>query len=253
MRTLLLQLLRLALRLRSRRLALPDGLLLVIAPHQDDESLGCGGLLSARQAAGLPTRVLFLTDGAASHPGHPALAPAALAVLRREEATAAAVSLGLDPAHLDFLDLPDGRLPSLDSETRATALRAIAARLDAHRPASLLLPLFEDGSSEHVAAHRLVREALALGPSPRPRLLGYPVWAAYSPRLLFRLVCGLPCARRHVAPPAAIAAKRRAIAAYASQIRPVPPWTRPVLPAAFLNVLSRAEEFFFELSPRSFS
>src|SRR5262245_24685447 len=40
---------------------------LVLAPHPDDESLGCGGLIAACQAQGHPVHVLVLTDGAGSH------------------------------------------------------------------------------------------------------------------------------------------------------------------------------------------
>ena len=36
---------------------------LALAPHYDDEVLGCGGLLAQLAAAGSVTRVLFLTDG----------------------------------------------------------------------------------------------------------------------------------------------------------------------------------------------
>ena len=36
---------------------------LVLAPHQDDEVLGCGGLLAQLAAAGGAVRVLFLSDG----------------------------------------------------------------------------------------------------------------------------------------------------------------------------------------------
>src|SRR5580704_16937481 len=41
--------------------------LLVLAPHPDDESLGCGGLIADCQARGQPVYVLILTDGAGSH------------------------------------------------------------------------------------------------------------------------------------------------------------------------------------------
>ena len=39
---------------------------LVVAPHFDDETLGCGGLLAQLAAAGAVIRVLYLTDGAAA-------------------------------------------------------------------------------------------------------------------------------------------------------------------------------------------
>jgi choline dehydrogenase-like flavoprotein len=45
--------------------------IVVLAPHQDDETLGCGGLLSAASEAGLKPRVIYLSDGGASHRNSP--------------------------------------------------------------------------------------------------------------------------------------------------------------------------------------
>ncbi len=42
---------------------------LILAPHADDESLGCGGLIAACCERGQQPVVAILTDGAASHPG----------------------------------------------------------------------------------------------------------------------------------------------------------------------------------------
>ncbi|MCX5880707.1 MAG: PIG-L family deacetylase [Deltaproteobacteria bacterium] len=36
---------------------------LVLAPHPDDETIGCGGTLALHAAAGDPVRVLILTNG----------------------------------------------------------------------------------------------------------------------------------------------------------------------------------------------
>ena len=58
--------------------------LLVLAPHPDDESLGCGALL-AQAFAGVGAHVACLTDGAASHPGSRLVPPDQLAAIRRAE------------------------------------------------------------------------------------------------------------------------------------------------------------------------
>src|SRR5690606_16204888 len=49
-------------------LSLPARRITVIAPHPDDESLGCGGLIAALAADGRAVQVVFVTDGAGSHP-----------------------------------------------------------------------------------------------------------------------------------------------------------------------------------------
>ena len=76
--------------------ALPEGQLddiigsgtcLVLAPHPDDESLGCGGLIAACVAANRPPLVVVLTDGAGSHPGSVAYPPDRLRAARKRSLT----------------------------------------------------------------------------------------------------------------------------------------------------------------------
>ena len=46
------------------------GPIIVLAPHPDDETLGCGGLLAACAAAQIPAHIFVLTDGSLSHPNN---------------------------------------------------------------------------------------------------------------------------------------------------------------------------------------
>ena len=48
--------------------ALAAGGVLVLAPHPDDETLGCGAALAAAVTAGYAVRVVAATDGDGSHP-----------------------------------------------------------------------------------------------------------------------------------------------------------------------------------------
>ena len=49
----------------------PRGSVLVLAPHADDESLGCGGAIVLHHRQGDRVKVVFATDGAAGDPlGH---------------------------------------------------------------------------------------------------------------------------------------------------------------------------------------
>src|SRR5689334_3255841 len=43
---------------------------LIISPHQDDEVLGCGGVIGLKREQGIPVQVVFITDGAGSHSWH---------------------------------------------------------------------------------------------------------------------------------------------------------------------------------------
>src|SRR5690606_21351798 len=80
---------------------------LVIAPHPDDESLGCGGTLLLHHQLGHEVRVVFLTDAERGIKKVPARA---VRDTRRAEAVAATPALHIPEDHLDFLGLPDGKV-----------------------------------------------------------------------------------------------------------------------------------------------
>jgi LmbE family N-acetylglucosaminyl deacetylase len=111
--------------------------ILVLAPHPDDEVLGCGGIIQQALAKGLPLRVVFLTYGDHNewafmvYRKHPVIAPQSvrrLGMVRHDEALAAGKILGLAPSQLTFLGYPDlGTLPIWTSHWN-------------HQPPSLELP-----------------------------------------------------------------------------------------------------------------
>ncbi|HZO85098.1 MAG TPA: PIG-L family deacetylase [Verrucomicrobiae bacterium] len=94
---------------------------LVLAPHPDDEVLGCGGVIQEALAKGIPARVVFLTYGDHNewsflvYRKHPVVEPGALrrmGLVRHDEAVAAGQVLGLASNQLTFLGYPDlGTLP----------------------------------------------------------------------------------------------------------------------------------------------
>jgi N-acetylglucosamine malate deacetylase 1 len=122
----------------------------VLAPHMDDEVLGCGGTIARHAAAGADITVIFLTDGrlAGRHAQH----SEEIVTLRKAEARCAAQILGVRT--LDFLDAEDGRLRS-DSLV-AARLRAI---LERQRPEILYLPSFLEAHADHRAANGVLLEA----------------------------------------------------------------------------------------------
>lgn len=100
--------------------------LVVIAPHPDDETLGCGGILAWAARRDVLRHVVFLTNGEQSHPG----ASQDVASIRRHEAITASAHLGLAPTQLSFLGLPDSGLLALAADARQWTvhwLRCLAA------------------------------------------------------------------------------------------------------------------------------
>src|SRR4051812_18249894 len=88
----------------SKPYELRDQSTVIIAPHQDDETLACGGIIARKRSEGLTVHVIFITDGSASHPGHARLDAAAVAVLRRTEAMRAMACLGVERTAVHFLN-----------------------------------------------------------------------------------------------------------------------------------------------------
>ncbi len=128
------------------------GSALVLAPHYDDEVLGCGGLVARLTAGGAAVRALFLSDSGGDYPD--AGARAAYSRRRRQEAKEAAKVLGL--AGIDHLDLPDGNLgqhlEAMDDGIRRALL--------SQRPSLLLAPAPLEASPDHRAAFRAVHDLL---------------------------------------------------------------------------------------------
>jgi LmbE family N-acetylglucosaminyl deacetylase len=199
-----------ALPLRSLEAIAGSGRLLILAPHPDDESLGCGGLIAACCEAGRPPFVLVLTDGAGSHPGSRSHPPARLRATRESEARRALAALGLGPDHIAFLGLPDTAAPH-DGPAFDRAVATIAAQAVAIGCTTIAAPWQHDPHCDHLAAHRMASAAATqLG----LRHIAYPVWGWTLPAtdaLDTRVAGGRLDIAQH------LPAKRRAIAAHASQ------------------------------------
>jgi LmbE family N-acetylglucosaminyl deacetylase len=95
----------------------------ILAPHPDDESLGCGGLLAKCAAHNVPVKIVFLTGGDGTRTTQLALkfnprfgGPYDLLSIARErqiEALSAARELGLADDALEFLGFPDGGMDEI--------------------------------------------------------------------------------------------------------------------------------------------
>ncbi|TGE21158.1 PIG-L deacetylase family protein [Hymenobacter metallicola] len=163
------------LPLRPASYAAGLGSTLVVIPHPDDESLGCGGLLALLRQSGQPVRAVLISDGTMSHPNSRKFPPAARQALREAELRQALTILGADAAELRCLGLPDGAVPPQGAAGFTAAVRQLRAWVEEARPATVLLPWRRDPHPDHRATHQLVQAALQ--GLPVVRQLEYVVWA----------------------------------------------------------------------------
>lgn len=227
---------------------------LVVAPHPDDETLGCGGAIAQLRARGCPVYVLVISDGTRSHPRSQQYPAPRLKQVRQAETLAALALLQVEADNVTFLGLPDGAVPHLslpgdrsDEPATQAALELCQIYLRQKVPQTIFLPYQFDPHRDHRASWKLMQGAIASLPQP-PRLIEYPIWD-WDSRQRRPLAGGYRAWRLDVAPQVAL--KRKAIDCYRSQttdlIHDDPTGFRlsPELIANFLNPW----EIYFEPPP----
>lgn len=225
-------------------LRLPKGPVLVLAPHPDDESLGCGLLLSTIWLGGGGAQVLCLTDGAASHPNSRSHPPFRLAQIRKEELRRAVAILGGQSEDLHFLDLPDANLHRLP-EPEDNLSGRIASLVDKIGAETLVAPSPLDPHCDHEAAAQAALQVVAA--RARVRLLFYSVWSRWvAPARIPPVPSG---ARPVIWSKGDTMRKGAAIEAHASQqgrvVHDDP--SGFAMPEGFASFFAQAPEFYFEV------
>ena len=136
--------------------------LLIVAPHPDDETVGCGGLLAR---FGPQCDVLLLTDGRKGVPADGSKSESETALIRKAEfdATTAFFGVGLVFA----LALPDSRLSEHAGAVSAFDLRPYDI---------IFVPYRHERHPDHAAAYRIIKK-LAKKQRAKAELLEYEVWS----------------------------------------------------------------------------
>jgi LmbE family N-acetylglucosaminyl deacetylase len=201
----------------------------ILAAHPDDEVLGAGGIISLLAGAGSRLRLIAVTDGEASHPGHGDTA--GLAGRRAQERAEALLALGAADAEVLRLGLPDSALAGREGAV-AAALRDLLTGFDV-----CLAPGEGDIHADHEAVGRAARSAAG-------QAFFYPVWMWHwarpaDPRVPWHQAVRVPL-------PSAVAdRKRAAIHCFGSQLEPRPNGSGPVLSTGFVSHFTRGYEVLF--------
>lgn len=150
---------------------------LVLAPHPDDDIIGCGGSIAKLSNQGHEVVVVYFTSGEA---GSLEIEPSQLARIREDEARRAGRMLGV--SEFLFWRQPDGFLQE-SAEITNQLVRLIRAR----QFSTVYLPHKQEANRDHAAAYHIGREACnrAAGPWFKDcgitpwtvdNILGYEVW-----------------------------------------------------------------------------
>ena len=150
------------------------GKTLVIAPHPDDESLGCGGAIALLRGYECEVGVLTLSDGTQSHPNSVKFPQAKLRAVREAETRAALKILGVAVENARFLRLPDRRVPHESAADFAAAAELVRDFLNEFQPQTILVPWRRDPHPDHRAAWQICAAANRL--SGHRRIIEYPIW-----------------------------------------------------------------------------
>jgi LmbE family N-acetylglucosaminyl deacetylase len=151
------------------------GSALIVAPHPDDETLGCGGAIALLRILGYPVHILVMSDGTLSHPRSLKYPAPKLRSLRQAETQEALEHLGVQQTEVTFLQLPDGSIPTPESSEFQSALHYCCRYLESRTFQTVFLPWRSDPHPDHRATWTLLKTALATF-NPKPRLIEYPIW-----------------------------------------------------------------------------
>lgn len=184
---------------------------LVLAPHADDETIGAGALITHAARLGSLAGVVFVTDGAGSHPHLDAAARRRHVALRRREAERALRRLAPGAPAPHFLDWPDATPPDRADAVFSETLRRTAALCRRLKVNAIAVTAAHEPHCDHAAACELAY-ALRDGASRPIEVFEYVVWADVPPGPTHRVL-------RTPARPAG--PRRLALAAHRSQITPL--------------------------------
>lgn len=184
--------------------------LVVVAPHPDDEILGCGGLLAAMKGREAQVLMVSVTDGEASHQGSRQWTAQRLRQHRPLESALALERLGLDVKALQWhrLSLPDSAVARHEDDIAQHLIALL-------RPGDRVITTWRhDAHSDHEAVGRATAQAVL---HRHAQLIEVPVWAWHwaapqDPRIPWAR------ARKYLLDPQTLALKRQAIAAHVSQV-----------------------------------
>jgi LmbE family N-acetylglucosaminyl deacetylase len=150
------------------------GRTLIVAPHPDDESLGCGGAIALLRKFDCPVFVVVMSDGTLSHPNSKKYPAPRLRDLRECEMLDALNILGVSADNVRFLRYKDRSVPHETAPNWRSAVQTCQDYLQEVQPDTILVPWRRDPHPDHAAAWKIFAATQYL--SEKPRTIEYPIW-----------------------------------------------------------------------------
>jgi LmbE family N-acetylglucosaminyl deacetylase len=147
--------------------------LLVLAPHQDDEIIGCGGALALQVDSGSAARIVILHDGADGCE-ELGMRREELSALRNEESRRAAAVLGLEPRFLSHANL---------AAESGKAVQEVGRLISETHADAIFAPFPLDGHPDHRTTNYILADALKTV-GWNVRVFGYEVWGFCIPNVI---------------------------------------------------------------------
>ncbi|MBL4678151.1 MAG: PIG-L family deacetylase [Mucilaginibacter sp.] len=149
---------------------------LVLAPHPDDESLGCGGLIALLREQGSQVTIVVTTDGSQSHPNSIRFPENLRVELRKKEIILALSILGVEKNDIYFLNGRDSGLPYPDMPGFSAFKEQISSIIEKVNPQLCLVPYELDPHCDHRATWQMLNAALADVDNNGITVWEYPIW-----------------------------------------------------------------------------
>ena len=192
------------------------GSTLVVAPHPDDETLGCGGTIALLRQFRIEVSVLVISDGTMSHPNSKSFPASRLRILRENETLEGVGLLGVTAENVKFLRLKDSKVPVRNAPDFDDAVKLSQNYLKQVNPNTVLIPWRRDPHPDHRATTEILRAAIEAFPRP-PRIIEYLVWT-WERAVPEDLPCSEEASAYKINIEAVLHQKQRAINCYRSQV-----------------------------------
>ncbi|MCW5965854.1 MAG: PIG-L family deacetylase [Bryobacterales bacterium] len=148
--------------------------MLVLAPHQDDETIGCGGAIALQAEAGAKVAVVIVQDGGDEHEKLN-LSRQDMTARRNAESRRATEAIGIEPPIcLNYRSL---------HASRSDAVAAVRQLLLDRKVDAVFTPFLLDNHADHRTTNAILAEAMGQLPW-NVRVFGYEVWGLAIPNVI---------------------------------------------------------------------